>query len=216
MTCQRSLVAVFLGCAATILNAQSASDGPSIRWHPIGSSGPPQTFLPTPALPTTTNLVSFVAPTDGQIYGNDCFASTSFGLPMIAVDAVFQTVNVSFSAPPNWLCPDIFAPVSGVEGDLGLLRAGAWTFNLPGKSYPFNVSYVPMLLSAAALTNSLAIQLSWPVSGEAFVLESRESLGSGNWVSVTNAQITVSNRVTVQIDRALGVRFFRLHRLPLG
>lgn len=213
---KRSVAAVLIGFAASILSAQDATNGPSIGWHATGSGGPPQNFELTPASPTTADLISFVAPTDGQIYENDCFASTTCGLPMIVVDSIFQKVNVSFSAPPNWVCPLVVAPVSGVEGEFGPLRAGAWTFNLLGMVYNFEVIYTPVLLSVEPMGGSRSIQVSWPASGETFVLESSANLGSGNWAGVTNSPTTVSNRVTVLIDSAPGTRLFRLHRLPLG
>ena len=51
MTIQWSVVAVFFGCSATFLEAQSLTNGPSIGWHLIGDSGPPQAFVLSPANP---------------------------------------------------------------------------------------------------------------------------------------------------------------------
>ena len=216
MLAKRSVAAVLIGFAVTTLSAQDAMNGPSIRWHAIGTNGPPQNFELTPASPTTADPISFVAPTDGQIYGNDCLASATCGVPMVAVDAIFQRVNVTFSPQTNWACPAFVLPVSGIEGEFGPLGAGAWTFNLLGKAYAFEVRYEPVLLSVEAVARSRLIQLSWPLTGETFALESSGSPAVGNWVSVTNATITVSNRVTVQIDSDSGQQFFRLHRLTLG
>lgn len=206
--------AVFLGSLAAFFSAQCVPA--TIRWHPIENGGPPRSIVLSPADPTITNVINFVAPTDGQIYANDCFASVSKGVPLIDVDLIFHKVSVSFSAPQtNRACPAIVFPVSGVEGEFGPLEPGAWTFNILGSSYPFTVTGVPMLLSVKALTYSPSVQISWPVSGEVFELESSESLPPVNWLVVTNAAVTSSNQVTVQIDSSSGTRFFRLRRLPL-
>ena len=167
-----------------------------------------------PASPTTTNAIGFVAPTDGKIYGNSCLAAFACGNPSITVDSTNRTITVSFSAPvTNVFCPEIIAPVSGVEGQFGPLSAGTWVFEILGYSYPFNVIEAPLTLSIQELTNSSTFQLYSPVSGDTFVLEFNNALSSGNWQSVTNTPTISSNRNTVQIPGGVGNGFFRLRRL---
>jgi hypothetical protein len=208
--------AVLLGCMAVLFNAQCASNEPSIQWHVIDTNGPPQSFLVSPSDPTITNVISFVAPTDGQIYLNSCVASVTNGVPGIVVDQIFQKITVSFSAPEtNVACSFIALPVSGVDGEIGPLGAGAWTFDILGSSYPFTVTYVPLALSVQQLSNSTSLQISWPNSGEACELESCSNILSGNWLPVTNTLVLSNNSVTVPIDSASTARFFRLQRLTL-
>jgi hypothetical protein len=99
------------------------------------------TFALNPANPTTTNVISFVAPTDGKIYLNDCMASVANGNPALTVDSTNQTITVSFSAPvTNVFCPAFVAPVSGVDGQFGPLSAGTWVLDILQNTYPFSVA----------------------------------------------------------------------------
>jgi len=217
MTASKRAIATFcLGCAAVLIGGLLTASGASIQWHDIGQGSPPLTFALNPANPTTTNVISFVAPTDGQIYLNACYATLSNGNPAIAVELPGQTIRVSFSPPPsNSTCPQIVAPVSGVDGQFGPLSAGTWVLNILTNSYLFSVTEAPLPLSIQALTNSSAFQLDWPVSGDAFVLECNDGLAPGNWQVVTNSPTTSSNRNTVQVYGGSSSRFFRLRRLTL-
>jgi len=206
---------VCLGCAAALSAGQSSATDATVQWHGLRLGSPPPAFALNQTNLTTTNTISFVAPTDGKIYANACFASVACGTPAITVDTTNQTITVSFSAPlSNSVCPDIAAPVSGVDGHFGPLSAGTWVFGILQNAYPFSVAEAPLLLSIQALTNSSTFQLDWPVSGDMFVLEINDGLASGNWQVVTNAPMTSSNGNTVQIPGDSGSRFFRLRRLP--
>ncbi len=212
----RATAKVHLGCAAILCGAVATASGATIHWHTIGRGSPPQTFIVNPAAPTTTNIISFIAPTEGQIYANSCWASVAKGDPSIAIDSTNQTINVTFSPPrTNTVCPAYVLPVSGVDGEFGPIKPGLWTFNILQSSYAFTVSEAPILLSVEALANSHSLLISWPVSGEAFALEFNGDLSSDNWQVVTNNAVMSSNLVTVQVDSASGTRFFRLHRLGL-
>jgi len=205
-----------LGCVAVLCGGVSSASGGTIQWHLLRNVPPPAALVLTPASPTTTNLINFIAPTDGQVYANSCWASVSNGEPSISEDATNQTINVSFSPPlTNMVCPAIVVPVSGVDGSFGPLKAGTWTFNILQSSYAFTVTEAPVLLSIRALTNSSSLRISWPVSGDTYALEFKDRLSFGNWQAVTNAPVTSSNSITVQIDSAPGTRFFRLRRLSL-
>ena len=211
---QRATATICLVCAAGLCGAQTSAPEATVRWHYIGQGSPTVTFTLNPANPTTTNVISFVAPTDGKLYINDCFASVTNGNPALTVDSTNQTITVSFSAPlTNIFCPQIVAPVSGVDGQFGPLSAGAWVFDILQNAYPFSVAEAPLPLSIQAGTNSSAFQLDWPVSGDTFVLECNEGLAPGNWQVVTNPPTTSSNLNTVLIYGDSGSRFFRLRRL---
>ena len=206
---------VYLGCAAVLAEGPLNANGASIQWHYIGQGSPPLTFTLNPANLTTTNVISFVAPTDGKIYGNSCFASFANGNPAITVDSTNQTIMVSFSAPvTNVLCPLIVAPVSGVDGQFGPLSAGTWVFDILQNAYTFDVAEAPLALSIQAITNSSTFQLAWPVTGDLFVLEFKDGLAPGDWQVVTNPPTISGNLNTVVIHGDSGSRFFRLRCLP--
>jgi hypothetical protein len=211
---ERATATVCLLCATALCGGQSSAAEATVRWHSVTNSSPPPAFALNPANPTTTNVTSFVASTDGIIYGNGCMASVACGNPALTVDSMNQTITVSFSAPlTNVACTQEFLPVSGVEGQFGPLRAGGWVFRIRYNSYLFSVTEAPLPLSIQAHTNAFTFQLCWPVSGQPFALESNDGLVPGNWQAVTNPPTTANNRNTVQIYSDSGSRFFRLRRL---
>jgi len=63
------------------------------------------------------------------------------------------------------------------------------------------------------LTNAATVQISWPLSGDTYVLESTAMLAPANWLAITNVSVTVSNQNIVQIPCSSGSQFFRLRRL---
>jgi hypothetical protein len=169
-------------------------------------------FNLSPEAPTTTNVISFIAPTDGSLYANSCVASVLNGDPSITLDSNTKTVTVAFSPPrTNIACPEFVLPTSGVDGEMGPLKSGTWAFHILTNSYSFNVAEVPLSLSVQTLINSL--QLSWPVSGDTFAVESTESLSSVNWQTMTNVPVVSDNQNVIQTDTGSSTRFFRLHRL---
>jgi hypothetical protein len=206
--------ALFFGVATLgVLFPANAAD---VQWHVVTDHLPVTKFTLSPVGPTTTNIISFVAPTDGDFYANSCFASVANGEPAMAVDAVFLTVKVTFSAPlTNIACPLVVLPVSGVDGQFGPLRAGNWAFTILTNSYFFSVAEAPLSLSIKALTNSSLLQVSWPVSGEPFAVEFSDSLSSINWQTVTNTPIVSNGQNILEIGRGPGSRFYRLLRLAL-
>jgi len=212
---KRVTATICLACVAGLCGAQTSAPEATVRWHPIPMASPPTVaFTLNPANPTTTNVIHFVVPTDGQSYVNECYASVKNGNPAIAVNATNHTILVTFSPPlTNTACPAIVAPVSGVDGQFGPLSAGTWVLDILQIDYVFSVVEAPLALSIHALSNSSAFQLNWPVSGDTFVLEYNVGLGAGNWQGVTNLPTTVSNRTVVQITNDSGSRFFRLRRL---
>ena len=197
---------------------QSTASDATIDWHYIGP--PPNTsvtaFTLTPANPTTLSLITFIAPTDRSNYLNSCFASLNNGYPKIVANPTNQTINITFSGRPS-ACPFVAVPVSGVEGHIGPLTAGTWSIivdqRFPPAVYSFSVELVPPPLSLQANPGTSSLELSWPVSGEAYALESNDNIVSGNWHAVTNSPIISSNRYVLQISADSGSQFFRLHHL---
>src|SRR5262249_40203644 len=153
-------IALFSAVAA--LRALFTANAADVKWHIVADHSPVTNFTLNPVEPTTTNVISFVAPADGDFYANSCFASMANGEPAVTVDAVFLTVKVTFSAPlTNIACPLVVLPVSGVDGQFGPLRAGNWSFTILTNSYFFSVAEAPLSLSIKMLTNSSLLQVSW-------------------------------------------------------
>jgi hypothetical protein len=210
---RRATAVVGLVWAAVLCGGLQPTSGDTVEWHIVTNRAPTTAFTLNPANATTTNIISFVAPTDGQMYDNSCFASRANGDPSISVDSTNQIVSVSFSPPvTNRACPLVILLVSGVDGEIGPLQPGAWTFNILGSSYSFTVAEAPLALSIEPFANASSFQISWSASGEPFVLEFSDGLSSATWQVVTNTPVTVSNRNTVSISSESGSRFFRLRR----
>ncbi len=185
----------------------------TVQWRYVGHGGATTVFSLIPAYPSTTNFIKFIAPTDGKLYVNYCFAAVANGNPSLAVDPTNQTITVSFSPPlTNIACPAIAAPVSGVDGQFGPLRAGVWTFQVLQNSYTFAVTDAPIALTIESLAGGSAFELGWPLSGDTFQVLWASGLPATNWQVCTNPPTTLSNRNTLQLDAAPGNRFFRLLR----
>lgn len=207
-----SMVGLLLTIAFS--QCQSIASDPAINWHYVGEGPPVTEFILTPTNPTTLSVITFIAPADGSNYLNGCFAALKYGYPLIAVDPTNRTINVTFSAHPS-ICPNFALPVSGLEGRVGPLTAGIWSINV-AQRFPllpsFSVELIRPPLSVQAGVGS-SIELSWPISGEPYALESTDDLVSGNWQIVTNSPTLSSNTNTLQISADSGFRFFRLHHL---
>lgn len=80
---------------------------------------------------------------------NDIAAADQYGNPILSADLLNRIVSVSFTAPLDEPIPNIAAPVSGVDGQLGPLEgpltAGTWTFEILTNSYTFTVEPGPPL-----------------------------------------------------------------------
>lgn len=205
-------LSVILSLALLQFNAQAQT---SVRWHVITltTNSQPVTFAVSPVNPTTTNTISFVAPTGSRSYINSCYASVAVGDPVLTIDATNQMITVSFSPVTNTLCPNIALPVSGVDGKLGLLKSGTWVFSILTNTYTFNVVEAPLRLSIRALSAPSSFQFEWPVSADSFGLEFTDNLATGMWQELTNAPATVGNENVLQLQSDSTNRLFRLRRL---
>ncbi len=184
---------------------------PDVQWHVASDHSPTVAFTLDNPTPTTTDTIKFVAPTDGEIYANGCWATVANGTPIIAVDSSNHAVNVTFSAPStNRICPLYVLPVSGVDGQFGPLSAGTWTFNILQDSFPFTVTEAPTMLSIQTPADSGMAQITWRVSGQPFVLKDNNDLSSGDWQTPTNAPALSGDQATTLIPFASSSRFYRL------
>jgi hypothetical protein len=184
----------------------------SIEWHRV-SNDQPIAFALSPSNPTTTNMVSFIAPTDHEHFANYCLAWVGRGAPALSIDSSNHSITVAFSPITNIACPNIVLPVSGVDGKLGLLKSGTWVFSILTNTYTFNVVAAPLPLSIQALGAPAGFRFAWPVSADAFALEFTDNLAPAAWHELTNTPTIIGNQNVLQIQSDATNRFFRLRRL---
>ena len=113
----------------------------SVSWIPGDTQ---QDFSRTPANPTTSDIISFVIPTD--VYDNQQQAEQRLGgTPTLNIDTAQKRIDLVFE-PPVTSEPvnPKNGPVSGLEGYFGPLEEGSWIFyaQFQGVIYidPFEVS----------------------------------------------------------------------------
>jgi hypothetical protein len=129
------IIIVFVFCAAAF-GIES-----SVSWIPGDTQ---QDFSRTPANPTTSDIISFVIPTD--VYDNQQQAEQRLGgTPTLNIDTVQKRIDLVFEPPaPNEPVNPKSGPVSGLEGYFGPLEEGSWIFyaQFQGVIYidPFEVS----------------------------------------------------------------------------
>jgi hypothetical protein len=97
----------------------------SVSWIPGDTE---QDFSRTPANPTTSDIISFVIPTD--VYDNQQQAEYLLGgTPTLIIDTAQKRIDLVFEPPaPNEPIPTKYDPVSGLEGYFGPLEEGSWIF----------------------------------------------------------------------------------------
>ena len=122
---------------------------------PVGQSPEPVPLAIYPAAPTTTDIITFIAPLDGQVYSNKWLAANAlFGNPVLSIDEAGHTINIYFDGTHYDIFPMVHDPVLGASGDFGPLDAGKWTlYNSSNESLEFTVLPEPaslLLLSAGA------------------------------------------------------------------
>jgi hypothetical protein len=129
------IIIVFVFCGASF-GIES-----SVSWIPGDTQ---QDFSRTPENPTTSDIISFVIPTD--IFDNQQQAEQRLrGTPTLNIDTVQKRIDLVFEPPaPNEPVPPKNNPVSGLEGYFGPLEEGSWIFyaQFQGVIYidPFDVS----------------------------------------------------------------------------
>ena len=173
-------------CACIFMAAASAASGSSVEWHLLEQNSKylpaPTNFVISPTQPTCGDVISFLAPADGEGSINSVAASARYGAPSISVDASNRVVSVPFSAPLGGVIPMFALPVSGVDGTFGPLSPGTWTFTILTNTYTFTVS--PPALHVCVTGTNLVV--SWKPGNCPYVLQSRGDSFSGPWSPVTN------------------------------
>ncbi len=121
-----------------LISAQAFAD--SVTW--IAGVSPPTAWAVDPNHPGTSDTVAFSGPLS-YVYSSDCTARGSLGgTPLVTVDTINREVTLSFVGPAPQECAAIWAPVCGLEGEIGPLSAGNWTFQSSSPQIPFSIPFV--------------------------------------------------------------------------
>jgi len=101
---------------------------------------PPAAWTLTPAHPGPSDVITFVGPT--KIYSNSCMGEGNLGgTPQLSVDPVAKVILLWFKGPAPTMCPLIYLPVCGLEGEFGPLAPGDWTFTSLSKELDFELTF---------------------------------------------------------------------------
>lgn len=131
-SCYFSTLALFTLCCTA-----SAVD---VSWIPEHLR--PATWTIDPANPGPADTIGFSGPTVWT-YSNSCSAEQALGgTPGLAIDTVNRVIELVFNGPPPGVCPAIWMPVSGLEGEFGPLAPGAWVFRGTTPGVVFQVDFV--------------------------------------------------------------------------
>jgi hypothetical protein len=170
--------------------AFSFAQAATVEWHFLGTAPPfaplPSSFVTSPAAPTITDTISFIAPANGESYLNAYAAADAYGNPVISVDSTNRIVSVTFTAPLNEAIPQIVLLVGGVDGQCGPLDGGSWVFNILTNSYTFTVAGPALGIAPAGDR----VVLSWSALGSNYVLQAASDVAAGSWSNITNGITT--------------------------
>ena len=144
--------------ALSALLVSGVASAATVRWHP-GESPPPTEV--TPASPTQIDAVSFTASTGAfySLFGNTCKAENALGSPVISANLEAHELRVDSTPkpfPPNF-CPEYYAPVNGIEGELGQLGTGSWTLVITNDNHPSMNVTLPFSVTAAPTASGALI-----------------------------------------------------------
>ncbi len=64
------------------------------------------------------------------------------GSPAIGVEPTDRAIFIDFAPPPPSVCPDIYDPVCGLQGDFGPLDSGIWTFSGENETAEFAMRFL--------------------------------------------------------------------------
>jgi len=106
------------------------ASGAEVSW--IHGLAPPDTWRISPSFPLTTDVIRFCSPIrEKEVYDNSCLAEQAMrGTLSLSTDTVTRNIVLRFEPPAPETCPSDPDPVCGVEGSLGPLEAGEWTFRI--------------------------------------------------------------------------------------
>jgi hypothetical protein len=127
-----------LWLSALLLSAVAwgAVEAQTVSWIP--GQTPPKQWAVEPDNPSTSDVITFSGPTD--VFSNDCVGEQRLGgAPQIIIDSGSKTILLWFRPPAPAVCPMIWDPVAGLEGEFGPLAAGEWLFASLSKDLDFAI-----------------------------------------------------------------------------
>jgi hypothetical protein len=172
-------IAVILICFSTLLI------GADVHWH-SGQTPPSATWIISPAAPHTEDIVYFCGPADGDWHPNSCQADGAFdGYPVLTINNNNKTIELWFQGPGPEICPLLYDPVCGLEGNFDLLAEGDWLFYC---NHPFAHFSIPFHVSSA---NQLT--LTYPNGSEKLAFGTTKTISWNSTGSIDNIYIKYSN-----------------------
>jgi Concanavalin A-like lectin/glucanases superfamily len=157
---------------------------------------------------TPIHFVAVYDPPGGYIalYTNGVLQSmnTSVTIPLSAVSPVEAFIGRSLylGDPYASIAPDEFRIYNGVMSPADIAASQALG--------PNQVLTTNATITATSSGGNLA--LSWPAAASGFTLQSRASLTSGSWTTVSPAATLAGNQWQVTVPKTSGTQFFRLVR----
>ena len=123
---------------ASLLVTWSTAEAASVMW--TRGETPPVDWTISPANPGTSDVITFLGPTD--VYSNSCVGEATLGgTPRLSIDPVSKVVLLWFQGPPPEVCTKDYTPVHGLEGEFGPLEAGDWLFTCLSRDLPFEIRF---------------------------------------------------------------------------
>ena len=117
----------FLFTLAMFCSSRSLADSAQFQ---RGQVAPPLTI--NPSSPTTSDVIQFTTPLEGNVHSNACEAANALGgYPFLARDDENHIIDLLYDGNLPMACPRIFDPVIGAEGEFGPLSAGDWVLRDP-------------------------------------------------------------------------------------
>jgi len=108
----------------------------------ILGENPPETWTISLQSPTSMETITFSGPTVDS-FSNGCWAQKFMGgIPTLTTDIASKTIELSFEQPSGIECGTAYAPVCGLQGNIGPLGYGDWTFfcDEPGAIFSIQIN----------------------------------------------------------------------------
>ncbi|MEN6425756.1 MAG: choice-of-anchor Q domain-containing protein [Phycisphaerales bacterium] len=134
MNAKKAILSTLL---ATLLWQSALAE--SIDWT-LGAT-PVAGWTISPTNPGPSDVITFSGPT--KVYSNSCVGENAMGGPPgLSIDPVSKTILLWFQGTTTGICPLIYMPVCGVEGDFGPLEPGEWTFVSANESLGLDMTFI--------------------------------------------------------------------------
>ena len=148
---------------------------------------------------------------DGPVYGGRTVAVSESGFITVPLNATFVAALTSggsialggqiTSSTPGGAPEYLFGGSAGSAGDVQLLLSVAPTH---APIFQLQITFLP----------PNALQVSWPVTPDAWLLQSSPSLSSPLWTLVPDAPVIIGGQNVVVLPATDGQLFFRLMQAP--